>query len=34
MPTACAMGVLLIIVLIPLTLLLRRFISQLSQQQG
>jgi iron(III) transport system permease protein len=33
MPVACAMGVLLILVLIPLTLLLRRFISQLSRQQ-
>jgi len=34
MPVACAMGVLLIIALIPLTLVLRRFISQLSRQQG
>lgn len=33
-PVACAMGVLLIIALIPLTLLLRKFISQLSRQQG
>jgi iron(III) transport system permease protein len=33
MPVACAMGVLLILVLIPLTLLLRKFISQLSRQQ-
>jgi ABC-type Fe3+ transport system permease subunit len=34
MPIACAMGVLLIVGLIPLTLLLRKFISQLSRQQG
>ena len=33
MPVACAMGVLLILALIPLTLLLRKFISQLSRQQ-
>ncbi|MCB4770407.1 iron ABC transporter permease [Ancylobacter sp. Lp-2] len=33
-PNAAAMGVVLIIALIPLTLLLRRFISQLSRQQG
>jgi iron(III) transport system permease protein len=33
MPVACAMGVLLILVLIPLTLLLRKFVSQLSRQQ-
>jgi iron(III) transport system permease protein len=34
MPVACAMGVLLILVLIPMTLLLRKFISQFSRQQG
>lgn len=34
MPVACAMGVLLILALIPLTLILRRFISQLSRQQS
>jgi hypothetical protein len=33
MPVACAMGVLLIIALIPLTLLLRMFISHLNRQQ-
>jgi iron(III) transport system permease protein len=33
-PVACAMGVLLILVLIPMTLLLRKFISQFSRQQG
>jgi iron(III) transport system permease protein len=34
MPQACAMGVLLILALIPLTILLRRFISQLNRQQA
>lgn len=34
MPVACAMGVLLIVGLIPLTLILRKFVSQLSRQQG
>ena len=33
MPVACAMGVLLIVALIPLTLLLRIFISHLNRQQ-
>jgi len=33
MPIACAMGVLLIVALIPLTLVLRRLITQLSRQQ-
>ena len=33
MPVACAMGVLLILALIPLTLLLRKFISQINRQQ-
>ena len=33
MPRAAAMGVILIVALIPLTLLLRKFISQISRQQ-